>query len=215
LCLRLLPNQDDAGARRVFVRLFRQHGLPAIIGVDNGSPFASTGALGLSRLSGGGCGWEFVSSARGAPGPATTRDTNSFMAVIHGKSSPPATPTAPRRRPARIAGWRNTTPIAPTKRWDSAPPPRAIGGAAAPIPLPCRHCIIRRPGSSGAGATGDTSNGGDVGGLWAAPWWGNPSDSNPSAPNPGKCIWAANSLANFTPPVAAGCVRPVGNAIKA
>jgi putative transposase len=51
LCLRLLPNQDDAGARRVFVRLFRQRGLPDIIRVDNGSPFAGTGALGLSRLS--------------------------------------------------------------------------------------------------------------------------------------------------------------------
>lgn len=51
LCLRLLPNQDDTGARRVFQRLFRQRGLPGIIRVDNGSPFAGTGALGLSRLS--------------------------------------------------------------------------------------------------------------------------------------------------------------------
>lgn len=51
LCVRLLPNQDDAGARRVFARLFRQRGLPDIIRVDNGSPFAGTGALGLSRLS--------------------------------------------------------------------------------------------------------------------------------------------------------------------
>ena len=38
LCLRLLPNQDDTGARRVFQRLFRQRGLPGIIRVDNGSP---------------------------------------------------------------------------------------------------------------------------------------------------------------------------------
>jgi len=51
LGVRLLPNQDDAGARRVFARLFRQRGLPDIIRVDNGSPFAGTGALGLSRLS--------------------------------------------------------------------------------------------------------------------------------------------------------------------
>ena len=51
LCLRLLPNQDDPGARRIFQRLFRQRGLPRIIRVDNGSPFAGTGALGLSRLS--------------------------------------------------------------------------------------------------------------------------------------------------------------------
>ncbi|MBC8132434.1 MAG: helix-turn-helix domain containing protein, partial [Deltaproteobacteria bacterium] len=34
LCLRLLPNQEDAGARRVFARLFGQRGLPERIGVD-------------------------------------------------------------------------------------------------------------------------------------------------------------------------------------
>lgn len=51
LCLRLLPNQDEAHARRAFGRLFRRRGLPGIIRVDNGAPFAGRGALGLSRLS--------------------------------------------------------------------------------------------------------------------------------------------------------------------
>lgn len=51
LQLQLLSNQDDAGVRRCFQRLFCQRGLPAIIRVDNGSPFAGKGALGLSRLS--------------------------------------------------------------------------------------------------------------------------------------------------------------------
>lgn len=51
LCVRLLPSQDDARVRQVFQRLFRQRGLPASIRADNGSPFAGTGALGLSRLS--------------------------------------------------------------------------------------------------------------------------------------------------------------------
>lgn len=51
LCVRLLPSQDDTQVRQVFQRLFRQRGLPGIIRVDNGSPFAGTGALGLSRLS--------------------------------------------------------------------------------------------------------------------------------------------------------------------
>lgn len=51
LGLRLLPNQDDRPVRRSMQRLFRQHGLPAAIRVDNGSPFAGKGALGLSRLS--------------------------------------------------------------------------------------------------------------------------------------------------------------------
>jgi putative transposase len=51
LCVRLLPNQNDAAVRQVFQRLFGQRGRPKIIRVDNGSPFAGTGALGLSRLS--------------------------------------------------------------------------------------------------------------------------------------------------------------------
>ena len=51
LCLRLLPNQDDRPVRQTFQRLFRQRGLPQVIRVDNGSPFAGKGALGLSRLS--------------------------------------------------------------------------------------------------------------------------------------------------------------------
>jgi putative transposase len=51
LCVRLLPNQDDPRVRQVCQRLFRQRGMPGIIRVDNGSPFAGTGALGLSRLS--------------------------------------------------------------------------------------------------------------------------------------------------------------------
>jgi len=51
LCVRLLPAQDDARTRLIFQGLFRRRGLPQIIRVDNGSPFAGTGALGLSRLS--------------------------------------------------------------------------------------------------------------------------------------------------------------------
>lgn len=49
--IRLLPNQSDGPVRRTMTRLFRRHGLPAAIRVDNGSPFGGKGALGLSRLS--------------------------------------------------------------------------------------------------------------------------------------------------------------------
>ena len=51
LCLQLLPNQNDRNVRHRLQRLFREQGLPDIIRVDNGSPFAGTGALGLSQLS--------------------------------------------------------------------------------------------------------------------------------------------------------------------
>ena len=51
LTIRVLPHQRYKPVRRVFVRLFRQFGLPKVIRVDNGTPFGSTGARGLSTLS--------------------------------------------------------------------------------------------------------------------------------------------------------------------
>ena len=46
-----LPNVRHVHARRVFEEVFEENGLPKIIRSDNGPPFASRGAAGLSRLS--------------------------------------------------------------------------------------------------------------------------------------------------------------------
>jgi transposase InsO family protein len=46
-----LPNTSIESAKPVWVATFREHGLPRIIRSDNGTPFASTGIGGLSRLS--------------------------------------------------------------------------------------------------------------------------------------------------------------------
>jgi transposase InsO family protein len=43
--------QTIAGARPVFERVFQEHGLPIAIRCDNGGPFGSEGACGLTRLS--------------------------------------------------------------------------------------------------------------------------------------------------------------------
>jgi putative transposase len=51
LAAQLLPDQQWWRVRTVFARLFRRHGLPAILRMDNGGPFGSTGPAGLSRLS--------------------------------------------------------------------------------------------------------------------------------------------------------------------
>src|SRR5947208_3518896 len=51
LAVWLLSDQSWKPVRWIFIRLFREHGYPQIIRVDNGQPFGSTGALGLSRLS--------------------------------------------------------------------------------------------------------------------------------------------------------------------
>lgn len=48
LACRARPNQQFAGTRRAFRKIMRRHGLPEIIRVDNGPPFAS---LALGRLS--------------------------------------------------------------------------------------------------------------------------------------------------------------------
>jgi len=50
LCCSATPPDHD-GCRIQFERLFREYGLPRVIRSDNGAPFASLGAGGLSRLS--------------------------------------------------------------------------------------------------------------------------------------------------------------------
>jgi putative transposase len=51
LRIRLLVDQRWEPVRRIFLRLFHRYGYPRVIRVDNGSPFGSTGPVGLSRLS--------------------------------------------------------------------------------------------------------------------------------------------------------------------
>jgi transposase InsO family protein len=51
LAVRLLPDQRWQPVQAVFRGLFRANGMPTVIRVDNGGPFASNGPAGLSRLS--------------------------------------------------------------------------------------------------------------------------------------------------------------------
>lgn len=51
LCCDILTRTDYEHVRAVFERVFREFGLPLAIRIDNGPPFASLGAAGLSRLS--------------------------------------------------------------------------------------------------------------------------------------------------------------------
>ena len=51
LLVRLLPSQHGPAVKAAFTALFQQRGLPEIIRVDNGSPFAGRGPAGLSCLS--------------------------------------------------------------------------------------------------------------------------------------------------------------------
>ena len=51
LCCRHVERMSYELVRMWFERIFREHGLPEVIRTDNGSPFASRGLGGLSRLS--------------------------------------------------------------------------------------------------------------------------------------------------------------------
>jgi putative transposase len=51
LCTEHLDHPSEAAVRKVMTRYFRRHGLPRVIRVDNGSPFAGVGPLQLSGLS--------------------------------------------------------------------------------------------------------------------------------------------------------------------
>ena len=51
LAIELMPQQNVQDSRKVFERIFAHYGLPLVIRADNGSPFGSGGALGLTRLS--------------------------------------------------------------------------------------------------------------------------------------------------------------------
>jgi transposase InsO family protein len=51
LLAQMLAGPQFLPVQQAFVRLFRQHGQPLAIRTDNGGPFGSTGAAGLSRLS--------------------------------------------------------------------------------------------------------------------------------------------------------------------
>jgi transposase InsO family protein len=48
---RAIPKTDGPHVQQAFTAAFREFGLPAAIRTDNGTPFASTGLAGLSRLS--------------------------------------------------------------------------------------------------------------------------------------------------------------------
>ena len=51
LATTLLASTNVDLCRQAFTRIFRRYGLPAVIRCDNGTPFGSTGAWGLTRLS--------------------------------------------------------------------------------------------------------------------------------------------------------------------
>lgn len=109
LVIWLLPNQSEASVRTVFVRLFRQHGLPRVMRVDNGAPFGGKGPLGLSRLTvwwlGLGIRVEFTRPAR----PGDNAGHEQMHGVLKAETTQPAAanPSAQQRRTTRWVRYYN------------------------------------------------------------------------------------------------------------
>ena len=102
LGIRLLRHRHQR-VQRYFQRLFARHGLPQVIRVDHGPPFAGDGALDLSRLSAWwlslGIQVEFTGRARPQDNAAHEQMHRVYKAEV---ASPPApSPAAQQRRTAR------------------------------------------------------------------------------------------------------------------
>jgi hypothetical protein len=104
LSVRLFRNQNWLAVQRVFRRLFRQHGYPEVIRMDNGSPFGTTGPAGLSRLSAWwvalGIRVEFIMPAR----PQQNGAHEQMHRVLKAETTRPAS-THLRAQQRRIARW--------------------------------------------------------------------------------------------------------------
>lgn len=104
LLVRLLPTQRWPPVQRAFASLFRKRGVPEVIRVDNGGPFASTGPAGLSRLS---AWWVRLGIRVEFTRPGCPQDNGSheqFHRVIKRQTLDPAVRT-PRGQQHRITLW--------------------------------------------------------------------------------------------------------------
>ncbi len=104
LALRVLPATDEAHVRRALHALFRRHGLPRAIRVDNGPPFGGQGPRGLTRLSA----WWLRLGLRVEFGrPACPQDNaahEQWHGVLAAETTRPAAPT-PAAQQRRFDRW--------------------------------------------------------------------------------------------------------------
>lgn len=107
LSVRLLPDQSWWRVRAVFMELFRRYGLPKVIRMDNGGPFASTGPARLSRLSAWwtalGIGVEFTDPGH----PEQNGAHEQFHRLLKAETTQPTSSTR-RAQQRRIDRWLRT-----------------------------------------------------------------------------------------------------------
>jgi transposase InsO family protein len=139
-----LPDTTGRSARPAFEAAFREFGLPDAIRTDNGSPFASTGLLGLTQLS---AWWVRLGIAHVRIDPGRP-DQNGSHERMHGTlkreaASPPAATLRAQR--ARLDAWR--------RAYNEDRPHEGLPGMATPAslyapsprPLPARLPAVAYP----------------------------------------------------------------------
>jgi len=148
LLVRVLPDQRWLRIKGVFAGLFRQCGVPAIIRVDNGSPFASSGPAGLARLS---VWWLRLGIRVEFTRPGHPEDNGAheqLHRVLKRETLRPPTRTR-RGQQHRLTVWvRNYNHVRPHEALGQQPPARwyrrnlrRAPGAAAPISYPAGYTI--------------------------------------------------------------------------
>jgi transposase InsO family protein len=155
VCCQVAADQSYEVARHWFEKVFKQYGLPVVIRVDNGGPFASTGGAGLSRLSvwwiGLGIRPEFI-----RPGHPEENGVHERMhRTLKAETAQPAAATG-RAQQQRFERWRRKfNEERPHEALGQAvpadfyqPSPRAYGRGRTPFVYPDDY-VVRRVRSNG------------------------------------------------------------------
>lgn len=148
---RIVERLSTLEARGLFEAAFREFGLPEAIRTDNGSPFATTGPLGLSRLS---VWWLRLGVAHRRIDPGRPEQNGSHERMHLTLKREAATPPcrSPRSQQARFGAWvteyneqrpHEGLPGMATPASLYAPSPRAYPARLAEVEYPA-DCLRRR-----------------------------------------------------------------------
>jgi transposase InsO family protein/transposase-like protein len=139
-----LPDTSGRAARPAFEAAFREFGLPDAIRTDNGSPFASTGLLGLSQLS---VWWLRLGIAHDRIDPGRPEQNGSHermhLTLKREAADPPAATLRAQR--ARLDAWRREyNDERPHEGLPAMATPASLY-APSPRPLPARLNEVEYP----------------------------------------------------------------------
>jgi transposase InsO family protein len=147
------PTANDT--RRRFLRLFHTYGLPAVLRSDNGTPFASTGLAGLSRLAV----WWLrlgIQLDRITPGhPQENGSHERFHRTLKAETACPPAATVRQQQARFDAHRREYNEERPHEALNDQPPATHYRPSSRPMPTRLvapdypRHWEIRRVGSNG------------------------------------------------------------------